>query len=73
MILLVASSWFDTIVIDYLWVGKFGFWRIRGAEDLPYRKTGRQLIGKFIRQPVVYALLSIPMAYAAIRIARGLG
>ncbi len=73
LILLVASAWFDTIVLDYLWVGKFGFWRIRGAEDLPYRKTGRQLIGKFIRLPVVYALLSIPMAYAAVRIARGLG
>ena len=71
--LLTASPWFDTIVIDYLWVGKSGFWKIRGAEDLPYRKTGRQLIGKFIRQPVVYALLSIPMAYAAVHIARGLG
>ena len=32
--LLTASSWFDTIVIDYLWVGKSGFWKIRGAEEI---------------------------------------
>ena len=46
VLFLEAMNWYDGIVIDRLWVGHSKLWRIKGAEDIPYVQTWRQVLKK---------------------------
>lgn len=44
----------DGVVIDKLWVGHSRFWRLPGAEDLPYVQTWGQMLRKRCRLALVW-------------------
>ncbi len=46
VLFLEVMNWYDGIVIDRLWVGHSKLWRIKGAEDIPYVQTWRQVLKK---------------------------
>ncbi len=46
VLFLEVMNWYDGIVIDRLWVGHSKLWRIKGAEDIPYVQTWREVLKK---------------------------
>ncbi len=46
LLFLEVMNWYDGIVIDRLWVGHSGFWRINGTLDVPFVQTWPQVLKK---------------------------
>ena len=46
LLFLEVMNWYDGIVIDRLWVGHSGFWRIPGTEGIPFVQTWPQVFRK---------------------------
>lgn len=46
VLFLEVMNWYDGIVIDRFWVGHSKLWVIKGAEDIPYIRTWKQVLKK---------------------------
>lgn len=46
LLFLEVMNWFDSTVIDRLWVGHSKIWIIPGTEDLPFVQTWPQVLKK---------------------------
>ena len=61
LMFLEVMNWYDGIVIDKIWVGLSGFWRLHGCEDIPYVQTWAQILKKRL----ILTLIWIPGAAVA--------
>ena len=70
LLFLEVMNWFDGIVIDRLWVGHSDFWRIPGAEDIPYVQTWEQVLKKRGRLTLIWIAGAALVAGLVVLLAR---
>lgn len=54
LLFLEVMNVYDGVVIDKLWVGHSRFWRLPGAEDLPYVQSRGQVLRKRCKLALVW-------------------
>lgn len=69
VLFLVVMNWFDGIVVDRLWVGHSKIWKIGGMEGVPYVKPWKTVLIKRGIGTVLYFVIALPVAWAAVEIA----
>lgn len=59
---LVVMNWFDSIVLDRLWVGHGKVWLIEGMEGIPYIKPWKSVLFKRSIATVLYLVIALVVA-----------
>ena len=70
VLFLVAMNWFDGIVMDRLWVGHSRIWVIEGMQGVPYVKPWKSVIIKRSLATVLYLVIALAVAGAAVLIGK---
>jgi hypothetical protein len=70
VILLEIMNWYDGIVVDRIWVKYSKFWRIKGAEDLPYTKSVKAVLIERGIMTLVYLPTAAAVAQIAVLVGR---
>lgn len=68
VLFLVVSNWFDGIVIDELWVGRSKIWKIKGMEEVPYKKPVSYMLKRRTLGTVAYLVIAVFVAGLAVLI-----
>ena len=58
----MVMNWFDSIVLDRVWVGHSKIWRIEGMEGVPYIKSWKTVLVKRTAGMVLYLVVALVIA-----------
>ena len=66
VLFLVGMNWFDGICMDLVWVAHGKEWAIPGMEGIPYIKPLKSVLIKRTAGTVLYFIIALPAAGAAV-------
>ena len=69
VLFLVVMNWFDGIGMDLVWVAHGKVWVIPGMEGIPYIKPLKSVLIKRTAGTVLYFIIALPVAGAAMLLA----